>query len=76
MGEPGSRASTREKSSGTKRVSQGQRGHLCFFLTRQKGRRGRVLARLSSGTSSPFRPSSLTRLMVSLETSEDMFLER
>ena len=76
MGEPGSRVSTREKSVGTKRVSQGQQGRLCFFLTRQKGGRCRVLARLSAGTSSLFRPSSLTRLMVSLETSDDMFLER
>lgn len=56
-------------------MSQGQRGHLCFFLTRQKGCSCRVLDRLSMGTSSPFLPSSLTRLSVSLENSDDMFLE-
>lgn len=74
MGEPGSKASMREKSVAM-RGSQGQRWCLCFFLTRQKRRRRRALARLVTGTSSSFLPSSLTKLLVSLENRDDMFLE-
>lgn len=45
---------------------------MCFFLTRQKGRRRCELLRLSTGTSSPFLPSSLTRLLVLLKNKDDM----
>lgn len=75
-GQPGSSTSRREKSVGMRGVSQGQRYRLRFFLTRQKGRRRCELFRLSTGTSSPFLPSSLTRLLVLLENKDDMLLER
>lgn len=75
-GQPGSSTSSREKSVGMRGVSQGQRECLCFFLTRQKGRRRCELFRLSTGTSSPFLPSSLTRLLVLLKNRDDMLLER
>ena len=75
MGELGSSASMREKSVGMKAVSHGQGWRLCFFLSRQKGRRCGALFRRSAGTSSPLLPSSLTTLLASLANRDDMFLE-
>lgn len=73
-GVPGSSTSRSEYSVGMIGVSQGQGWRLCFFLTRQKGRRRRALVKLSTGTSSPFLPSTLTKLLVSLLNKEDMVL--